>query len=62
MKQNKKVGIILLVLFAMAVLGGAVNGTFANLGGQNIGYYIGLFGGMGALLVIGLLKLFGKKQ
>lgn len=45
----------------MAVLGGAVNGTFANLGGQNIGYYIGLFGGMGALLVIGLLKLLGKK-
>ena len=61
MKQNKTLGIILLVLFGMALLGSIVNGTFANLGNQNIGYYIGFFGGMGALLVIGILKLVGKK-
>ena len=61
MKRNKTLGIILLVLFAFAVLGGFANGTFANLGDQNIGYYIGFFGGMGALLVFGILNLVGKK-
>jgi len=62
MKQNKKLGIILLVLFVMVLLGSAANGTFSNLGDQNIGYYLGFFGGAGALLVLGLLNLFGKKQ
>ena len=56
-----KTAIVLLVLFAMAVLGGIANGTFADLGNQNIGYYIGFFGGLGALLVLGILNLKGKK-
>ena len=56
-KGNKTLGIILLVLFAFAVFGGFVNGTFANWGSQSIGYYIGFFCGMGALLVFGILNL-----
>lgn len=62
MKQNKKVGIILLVLFAAAVLGGMANGSFENLADENIAFCIGYVGGLAALLVIGLLKLFGKKE
>ncbi len=61
MKKNKTLGIILLVLFAAAVLGGFANDSFSNLGNKNIGFYIGFFGGMGALLVVGLMKLFGKE-
>ena len=60
-KRNKTLGIILLVLLAMGVLGCIENGTFANLGNQNIGFYIGFFGSMGALLVLGILNLTGKK-
>ncbi len=60
-KKNRTLGIILLVLFAMCLLGGIANGTFENLGTQNIGYYLGLFGGMGALLILGILNLKGKK-
>ena len=62
MKQNKTLGIVLLVLAGMALLGGFVNGTFSNLSGQNPGYYVGLFGGLGALVVVGLMCLFGKKK
>lgn len=61
MKKNKTLGIILLVLFGMALLGGIANGSFSNLGNQNIGYCIGFFGGMAALLVFGILNLVGKK-
>lgn len=61
MKKNKTVGIICLVLFAMAVFGGIVNGSLAELGDQNIGQIIGYVGAMGALLVIGIMKLFGKE-
>ena len=60
MKKNKIIGIVLLVLFAMAVLGGIANGTFANLGNENIGFYIGFFGGMAALLIFGILNLVKK--
>ena len=62
MKQNKVLGIILLVLFAAAVYGGIVNGSYENLGNQNIGYCIGFLGAQAALLIFGLGKLFGKKQ
>ena len=61
MKKNKTLGIILLVLFGMSIFGSIANGTFANLGNQNIGFYIGFFGAMGALLVFGILNLIGKK-
>ena len=61
MKKNKVLGIVLLVLFGLALLGSVANGTFDNFGGKNPGYYIGFFGGMGALLGFGLLNLLGKK-
>ena len=44
----------------MAVLGGIANGTFANLGNENIDFYIGFFGGMAALLIFGILNLVKK--
>ena len=59
-KGNKALGIILLVVFALAILGSITNGTFANLGNQNIGYYIGFFGALGALLIFGILNLTKK--
>lgn len=61
MKQNKTVGIVLLVLAALAILGSIGNGTLASLGDQNIGFLIGYFGAFAALVVIGILKLVGKK-
>ena len=61
MKKNKTLGIILLVLFGLAILGGIGNGDFANFGGKHIGYYVGYFSVMGALLVFGILNLIGKK-
>lgn len=62
MKKNKKAGIILLVLLALMIVGGIANGTFEDLGNKNIGYYIGFFGAMGGMLVIGLMNLFGKEE
>jgi hypothetical protein len=60
MKKNKTLGIVLLVLAGMGILGTVANGT--DLSGKNPGYYIGFFGGMGALIVIGLMNLFGKEE
>lgn len=60
MKKNRTVGIIFLTIFAMAVFGGIMNGSFAALGGKNIWYYIGFFGGYGLLLAIGLWNFIGS--
>ena len=61
MKQNKTVGIILLVLAALTMFGSIANGTFATLGDQNIGFLVGFFGAFAALVIIGILKIVGKK-
>ncbi len=60
MKKNKTLGIILLVLFALSIVGGIANGTFANLGNENIGFYIGYFGAMAALLIFGIKNITKK--
>ena len=62
MKQNKKVGIILLVLAALAIMGGFANGTFSNFSDENIMTIIGFVAAFVVLVVIGLMKIFGKKQ
>jgi len=61
MKQNKKLGIILLVLAALSIFGGIINGTFDRFESENILTIIGFIGAFIALVVFGLLKLFGKK-
>ena len=60
--KKKTQGIIFLVLLGLAAVACFANGTFANLGDQNVGYYVGLFGGMAALLYLGLSNLFSKEK
>ena len=58
MGRRKIFGIVLLVLFAMAIVGSIANGSLANIADENIYYMIGFFGGLGALLVFGLINVF----
>ncbi len=62
MNKNKIIGLILLTVLALAILGGIFNGTYANLGGKNIGYYIGYFGVLTLLLVLGITNLLKKTK
>lgn len=55
METKKIIGITLLMLFAMFVLGGILNGTYLDFGGKHIGYYVGHFTALGALLIPGIL-------
>lgn len=62
MKQNKKLGITLIVLAFAAILGGFANGTFENFENENIMTVIGFVAVFVILLVVGLMKIYGKKQ
>lgn len=62
MRKNKTTGIILLLFVAFCVISAIVNSAFSDPDNLNMGYYVAFFGGLGAVIVIGLLKIFGNDE